>query len=74
MSDSRIQQNPRGSGKELSERIFDNTEHIINMMKLDRNSVLDVPKDGSELVGDERRMTRSHAQSANQVMRLQRIR
>ena len=23
------------------------------MMKLDRNSVLDVPKDGSELVGDE---------------------
>ena len=44
------------------------------MMKLDRNSVLDVPKDGSELVGDERRMTRSHAQSANQVMRLQRIR
>ena len=37
----------------MSERIFENRDHIINMLHLDRDAILSVPTDGGELVEDE---------------------
>ena len=37
----------------MMERTFENKDHIINMLKLDRAAILDAPTDADELVEDE---------------------
>ena len=43
----------RRRDEDLVQRIFENRNHIINMLKLDRNTILSIPTDAGELVGDE---------------------
>ena len=50
LSDDRIDLSARGSAKEMSQRIFENRDHIINILRLDREAILGVPTDGGELV------------------------
>ena len=45
LSDARIVLSPRGTAKEMMERIFENKDHIINMLKLDRTAILNAPTD-----------------------------
>ena len=45
LSDARIVLSPRGTAKEMMERIFENKDHIINMLKLDRTTILNAPTD-----------------------------
>jgi hypothetical protein len=44
---------PRGTAKEMMERIFENKDTIINMLALDRTTILKAPTDTGELVEDE---------------------
>ena len=53
LEDLRIGLNSKGTTKEMTERIFDNRDHIINMLALDRKVVLEIPADADELVADE---------------------
>jgi hypothetical protein len=49
----RIDLSPRGTAKEMMERIFENKNTIINMLALDRTTILNAPTDAGELVEDE---------------------
>ena len=53
LSDERVNLSPRGTAKEMMERIFDNKDHIINIFTLDRTAILNAPTDAGELVDDE---------------------
>jgi hypothetical protein len=53
LSDERIDLSPRGTAKEMMERIFENKDHIINILALDRTTILNAPTDAGELVEDE---------------------
>ena len=53
LSDSRIDLSAFGSTKEMAERIFENRHHIINMLRLNSDSILSVPTDGAMLVDGE---------------------
>ena len=53
LADERVNLSPRGNAKEMMERIFENRDHIINILALDREDILNAPTDSGDLVEDE---------------------
>ena len=53
LSDPRIDMNALGNTKEMMERIFERSDHIISILGLSRSAVLDTPTDAGNLVEDE---------------------